>query len=330
LAFNQGCRALVPRAPLDVRFFAYQLLVMRPDLEAAGAGSTFKELSSDALAETRVFRPALDEQQRIAEYLDVETTRIDRLISANARLSALVSERWQATLASAVTGQTGGRSTKATGNPFLPTVAADWRVCRLKHLASRVDVGIAEAATHAYADQGVPLLRSMNIRPNRLDTSDVLFIDPLFDARNHRKRVKANDILTVRTGNAGVSAVAPEKLAGCQTFTQLITSLLPEFSAPFVCFYLNSEMARRYFDTTGWGSAQRNISVPILANTPMPCPPGDEQSRIAAYLVKEIAEVDGLLAAIKRRTDLAVERRSALVAAAVSGNLDVTTARGAA
>jgi len=88
-----------------------------------------------------------------------------------------------------------------------------------------VDVGIAEAATHAYADEGVPILRSTNVRANKILLDDILRIQPWFAEKNRSKYLLKDDIVTVRTGNAGVSAVIPEELHKSQCFTMLISTL---------------------------------------------------------------------------------------------------------
>jgi type I restriction enzyme S subunit len=75
MAFNQGCRGLIPTVPADMRYFRYQLLSLREELVSRGAGSTFMELSTDALAAVPMVRPPLDEQRRIADFLDAETAR---------------------------------------------------------------------------------------------------------------------------------------------------------------------------------------------------------------------------------------------------------------
>lgn len=94
VAFNQGCRGLVPKSDLDIRFFRYQLSAMREELQALGQGSTFMELSSDGLAATRIHVPPLPNQRAIADYLDVETSRIGELTIKKRLLSNLLEERW--------------------------------------------------------------------------------------------------------------------------------------------------------------------------------------------------------------------------------------------
>ena len=93
-AFNQGCRGLVPRVELDLRFFRYQLLARRADLVSRGQGSTFAELSSDSLAAFKVRWPSVSGQREIADFLDAETARIDALIDKKRRMIALLRERF--------------------------------------------------------------------------------------------------------------------------------------------------------------------------------------------------------------------------------------------
>lgn len=94
MAFNQGCRGLEPLSDIDIRFFRYQLGALAEWLQSRGSGSTFLELSTEALAETQVSSPPLAEQRAIADYLDAETSRIDALIAKKQQLVDLIDERW--------------------------------------------------------------------------------------------------------------------------------------------------------------------------------------------------------------------------------------------
>src|SRR5690606_619956 len=133
----------------------------------------------------------------------------------------------------------------------------------LARVAERVAVGIAVAATHAYAGEGVPILRATNIRPGQI-TGELLYINEDFADGLGSKLMRAGDLVTVRTGNAGVTAVVPKELDGCQCFTMLITTLSKGCDSEYYCLLLNSHYAKNYFSLEGWGTAQINISVPIL------------------------------------------------------------------
>lgn len=80
LCFNQGCRALVPLNGVEPRFFFYALSVSTQELNQRGRGTTFLELSSGELAAFKVPNPPISEQERIANFLDDKTARIDALI----------------------------------------------------------------------------------------------------------------------------------------------------------------------------------------------------------------------------------------------------------
>jgi len=73
-------------------------------LQSRGSGSTFLELSTDALAEARVAVPPLAEQRAIADYLDTETARIDALIAKKQQLIHLLEERIDAEIMDVVGG----------------------------------------------------------------------------------------------------------------------------------------------------------------------------------------------------------------------------------
>ena len=105
MAFNQGCRGLVPVENMDIRYFRYQLSALRNDLQALGAGSTFQELSTGALATMRLTNPDVATQRMIADLLDAKTDRVDGLIDKHRQMIELLTEHRQAPITAAVTGQ---------------------------------------------------------------------------------------------------------------------------------------------------------------------------------------------------------------------------------
>jgi len=130
----------------------------------------------------------------------------------------------------------------------------------------------------------------------------------------------------VRTGNAGVTAVVPPELDGCQCFTMLITTLKDGMQSDYYCYWMNSAAAVHYFSIEGWGTAQVNISVPILKSLPVPIPPEQEQKEIVALLLQQTQRLDMLLTNTERSIELLKERRSALITAAVTGQIDLREA----
>jgi type I restriction enzyme, S subunit len=263
------------------------------------------------------------EQAAIADFLDRETAKIDALIAEQERLIALLKEKRQAVISHAVTkGLDPNAPMKDSGVEWFGEVPAHWRTGCLSRIAERVVVGIAEAAVHAYATSGIPILRSTNIRAGKI-VGDLLYVMPEYSAERETKLIRAGDLVTVRTGHAGVTAVIPDTLDGCQCFTMLITTVDGNQKPEFFCYWLNSPSAVGYFAIEAWGSAQPNISVPILKAIPVPIPPKDEQVAIVAYLNGRLTQFDRLVAEAENAIVLLQERRSALISAAVTGKIDV-------
>ncbi|MEE4463762.1 restriction endonuclease subunit S, partial [Azotobacter chroococcum] len=227
MAINQDLKALQALQALDEKFLAYLLRGLANEslrrLEEAGHGT--KALRMELWTSMQLTIPPKEEQQSISTYLARETARIDALVAKKTRFIELLREKRQALITHAVTkGLDPNVKMKDSGMEWLGEVPEHWGVGVVSRVATRTVVGIAEAATHAYADSGTPILRSTNIRPYKIG-GEILYVNADFADDRDTKLIHADDLVTVRTGNAGVTAVVPPELDGCQCFTMLITTL---------------------------------------------------------------------------------------------------------
>jgi len=139
LCTNQGCRCLVFHTKDETRFFYYQLLTARQELESWGQGSTFQELSRDKLGAVYLVAPPVHEQRAIAAFLDRETARIDKLIRKKERQIELLQEKRSAVISHAVTkGLNPNVKMKDSGIEWLGKIPEHWEVIRLKFAAQIV------------------------------------------------------------------------------------------------------------------------------------------------------------------------------------------------
>ncbi|OBW40463.1 Type-1 restriction enzyme EcoKI specificity protein [Chryseobacterium sp. MOF25P] len=169
-------------------------------------------------------------------------------------------------------------------NSELGFIPDDWQLTELRDVA-KCTVGIATSTTHAYCDNGVILLRNQNIKEGKIALNDVLYISPEFDELNKSKRLRENDIITVRTGYPGVSAVVPKELEGSQSFTTLIIRLNEQKPlSNFLCYYINSEKGKTFFTSNQAGGGQQNVGTKTLERMKIPLPPLPEQQKIAEIL----------------------------------------------
>jgi len=155
----------------------------------------------------------------------------------------------------------------------------------LGRLSDFVTVGIANSATQAYSDSGIVMFRNQNIKENYLDDSDLVYIDEEFANKYKNKKLKAKDILVIRTGYPGVACLVPSKYEGMQTFTTLIVRLKKDIDVlpEFVCHYINSERGKSFVRDNQAGCAQQNFGATALSKMPIPIYSIDKQNEFLSF-----------------------------------------------
>lgn len=175
-----------------------------------------------------------------------------------------------------------------------------WERRKFKDVCSLITVGIANSATHAYADDGIVMFRNQNIKENYLDDEDLIHINSEFEEKYSSKRLKKNDLLIARTGYPGTACVVPEKYENSQTFTTLIARLNDGINPYYACQYINSDIGKAYFLSTQIGGGQKNSGAGILEKMPLIIPlTEDEQNKIANFL----GDMDNLITFHQRKCD---------------------------
>ncbi|MFD3423623.1 restriction endonuclease subunit S [Streptomyces decoyicus] len=269
-------------------------------------GSTKGGLTCEALKQFRLVVPPFGYQRVIANYLDRETARIDTLIEEQQRLIELLRERRNAVLSEAFSA---GPSTEMT------------RVGRL--LSARPSYGVL---VPKYVDEveGVPFVRVGDIL--NLDTErPLLAIAPEQSNEYSRTRISGGEVLLGVVGKMGQAAVAPRWLAGANVARAVaVLRCRDAVVAPLLCAWLGSnDFLRQAELATSGDSIQPTLGMKDLARFDINLP---THPRAAADLAAQTAKIDTLIAEAERFIELADERRSALITAAVTGQIDVREA----
>jgi type I restriction enzyme S subunit len=97
----------------------------------------------------------------------------------------------------------------------------------------------------------------------------------------------------------------------------------PSFDSKWLAHVMNSRVGRYQFEVVQYGAAQEQFNIGHAVDFQFPVPPLPEQRRIVTHIETETARLDALRAEAKRTIELLKERRSALIAAAVTGELEV-------
>jgi type I restriction enzyme, S subunit len=289
-----------------------------------GAGGQ-KRIPDDFFRDFAIALPALHEQIIIAVFLSRETAKIDALIAEQGKLVALLKEKRRAVISHAVTkGLNPYTPTKPSGVQWLGDVPAHWGVLRISSLSTKITNGFVGPTRDVLADDGVRYLQSLHIKGNR-----ILFDSPYFVrlewSNAHRKSVlEAGDVLIVQTGDIGQVAVVTSEFAGCNCHALIIVSPLRKMIVgEWLSWTLNSEYGLHSLLSIQTGALHPHLNCGDVKDLPVPVPPMDEQLDIIEFIRSSIARFDDLVFEAERTVSLLKERRSALISAAVTGQIDV-------
>jgi type I restriction enzyme S subunit len=280
-----------------------------------------------------VSRPPLPEQTHIAAFLDAETAKIDELVAEQRRLMDLLKEKRQAVISHAVTkGLNPNASMKSSGIEWLGEVPEHWEVKPLKYSITKIEQGWSpQCASEPAAENEWGVLKVGCGNRDRFDPDEQKAL-PLEVAPLPNYEIKAGDILMSR-GNT-------LELVGSATYVEqvrprlLLCDLLYRFRAKpdravseFLVLSLRSPNIRFQIerDATGTSASMKKIGQGTIREFVIALPPLDEQHAIINHIKIETTKIDTLTAEAQRAIDLLQERRTALISAAVTGQIDVRT-----
>ena len=100
----------------------------------------------------------------------------------------------------------------------------EWHEVKIEDKFDKVRNGFVGVATPYYVEKGIPYLQSNNIRRNKIDKTQMVYINKEFHEKHEKSMLKENDILVVQSGHAGECTVVPKEFEGCNCHALIIMS----------------------------------------------------------------------------------------------------------
>ena len=323
VAFNQGCKGLVPVQDVDIRFFRYQLSAMTEQLQSCGQGSTFLELSAHSLASSPIVVPSLSTQQSIADYLDDETTRIDALISKKRRLTELLDERRSNFVSEAVTmGLEKHRELVDTRNRLVPRIPKRWQLMRLRHVVEQI-IDTPHKTAPVVDDGEYLVVRTSNVKMGRLVLDGARYTDRASWLEwNHRGEPRPGDVLLTREAPAGEACIVPPDVRLCIGQRMVLLNVRQAIVfGEWVVHSIYSEHAQRFIRDLSNATTVAHLNMSDIPDIPVVVPDLREQQQLLTRIRSEVCRHDETVSRLNNQIDLLAERRQALIAAAVTGEM---------
>ena len=265
--------------------------------------------------------PCIDTQQRIARFLDDKTARIDALIEKKQELLKRLAEERRAVITHAVTkGLNPDVPMKSSEVDWLGEIPSHWSVRGLTKCTSRVDY---RGATPEKSSSGVFLVTAKNIKCGRIDyeLSQEFIPEDVYDHAMRRGLPKIGEVLFTTEAPLGeIAQVDREDIALAQRIIKFSSSTA-ELRNDYLAYWMMSLPFQAQIHSRATGSTAMGLKASKIVDLPCLLPLPDEQMAIVNHIEANLAQFREVEAAMQRSLEQQAEYRSALITAAVTGQL---------
>jgi type I restriction enzyme, S subunit len=328
LCTNQGCKTLVLDAS-DVRerFIFYLIKASNDQLNALGLGSTFMELSKEALGYYKATLPPISEQKQIADFLDYKTAQIDALIAKKKELIEKLKEQRIAVITQAVTkGLDPDAPMRDSGVDWLGQVPEHWKVIPIK-FSLLIPITDGPHETPELFDNGIPFISAEAVKGDKLDFEKKRGYISQEDHHRYSRKYKPlrGDVYMVKSGatTGNVARVETDEEFNIWSPLAAFRPSPETATTDFIFYFMKSKPFFHSVELSWSYGTQQNIGMGVIANLKMACPPVEEQKEITKEITARTQKIDGMINASQSAIDRLTEYRTALITATTTGKIDV-------
>jgi len=321
----------VDQKVVDVRYLHHR--VRSDDMKAyfrsrsKGIIESRLRLYPDAMLSSYVEIPDLSTQRQIADFLDRETARIDLLIEKKKRFVELLNEKRFSEISSLLTGELFRQTPQQNCSiPWLESIPSDWVESRLKNACIQI-IDCKNRTPDAVDDGNYFVVRTTCVRNGKFNIEGGYYTDAdSYREWTQRGKPEAGDVIFTREAPVGEACLAPQGINFCLGQRTMIyrpdpRKILPEY----IVATIYSSIGKSYIGEKGKGSTVGHLRVPEVHNFPCLLPPLETQKIVLAELSRRTGHFEELEMATYTSIDRLKEYRSALITAAVTGQIDVQT-----
>ncbi len=319
--------AVVPRGP-DSKYMSYLFRAYDVTKVFYSMGGGLRQSMKFAdLKRMPTLLPSSKEQVVIAAFLNRETAKIEELVTEQRRLMELLEEKRQAVISHAVTQGLNPRvPMKPSGIEWLGDVPRAWTVIKLgRTVFMQEGPGLRN---WQFTGEGTRVICVTNITEAGIDFSrlEKFISTEEYNSSYQHFTVRPGDVLLSSSGNSwGKVAIydGNEEVILNTSTIRLNEAEGAPLKRDYIAMLLQSDLVREQLGLAMTGSCQPNFGPTHLNSVMVVIPSLDEQAAIVNYLKTETSKLGTLTAEAQRAIDLLQERRTALISAAVTGQIDV-------
>ena len=308
---------------INTKFLTY--LLVAANLNSLSISNAQPLITGSKVKDSFISIPPIEEQEAIVTYLDSKVAKIDEYISIAEKKIAALEELKQTIIAEAVTrGIHKEVPMKDSGVKWIGMIPEHWKVIRIKYIGKTIGGLTYTPEDITSENNGVIVLRSSNIKENKLCFDDNVYVKKKLKEKDY---IKQGDLLICsRNGSAdlvGKCAVIEEPIIAA--FGAFMMVLRPTLTNNSKYVYYLSQVCIEKYKATFKTSTINQLTNSLLGNIYSAYADDvTEQQEIVTYLDSKAAKIDQLCQAERSQIEKLKEYKQRLISDVVTGKVKVT------
>lgn len=291
------------REEFEPEYFYYAAKRWEAYLKSQTSGSGIPHVDKEVLGKLEILQLAPGEQRLVAGILAKLDRAIEQTEAIIAKQQRVNTGLMQDLLTKGIDehGNIRSESTHEFKDSPMGRIPVEWNVLPCEKLCKEIVVGIVVRPTQYYKTSGVPVLRSANVWENTISDSDLVFMSEEDNQTLQKSRLSEGDLVTVRTGYPGTTAVIPPEMHDANCVDIVISRPDKEkIRSEFLSIWINSDIGKKQVLEGQGGLAQQHFNVGQMRNLLVKKPPIDEQKSIVHILSSQRNYTAKLQAQLKK------------------------------
>ena len=328
LIVSTGFAVIRPTAELFKGYAAYCLRAKGfiKEVVARSVGVSYPAINASDLVNIPIPEINYFEQNQIANFLDHETAKIDRLIEKQKQLIQLLKEKRQAVISHAVTkGLDPSVKMKDSGVEWLGEVPEHWSVIAISKIADKITNGYVGPTRDILVEEGIPYVQATHIKKGKVNFDNAYFVRQKWSDNHSKSILKQNDVLIVQTGaGTGDVGLVSDKEEGFNCHALIILQSKKNIMfGGYLAYVLQSDYGYSTLYSIRTGGMHPHLNCGEVQFVKVPVPDFEEQKKVVSFIKDHIERYALLVNKAESAIQLMQERRTALISAAVTGKIDV-------
>lgn len=320
LCTNQGCLGLVEKSGRVLnKFYFYVISIYGDVFNLFGSGTTFKEISANTFANIKLPTPPIQEQKRIADFLDAKCSEIDALTADIQTQIDTLEQYKRSVITEAVTkGLNPDVEMKDSGTPWCPLIPIHWKYANPKALfTQRLDRAYpGDKQLTASQEYGVIY------QDEYMELTGTKIVTVMKDF-SILKHVEPNDfVISMRSFQGGLE-YSERRGSISSAYVMLIPNNEYVYPPFYRWFFKSSKYINAIQSTSNLVRDGQAMRYANFAQVPLFIIPLDEQKQISEYLDEKVRKIDEILKSKKSQLEILAEYKKSLIYEYVTGKKEV-------